>query len=61
MNLKVNKNSIKVTNISNEAELEVIDMLSATAGSEYEMADYGTTAVISTNLDEFVKAWNSPL
>jgi hypothetical protein len=61
MNLKVNKNSIKVTNISNEAELEVIDILAATANSEYEMADYSTTAVITTNLKAFVKAWNSPL
>jgi len=58
MKVKVLKNAIKVTHISNESQLEMVDAVADAAGSEYEQADFGTTVIVTTNLDAFVQEWN---
>ena len=61
MDLKVNKNVIRVINISNEAQLEVAETIADKAKSQYKITDNFTTLIVTTNLEAFVKAWNSPL
>ena len=55
MRLKVLKNVVKVTGISNESQLEHVEMCAEAAGSGDESADFGTTVVVTTNLDGFVQ------
>jgi hypothetical protein len=55
MRITVNKNAVKVTGISNEAQLEMVQDAAEAADAVYENADFGSAVVVTTNLDAFVQ------
>ena len=59
MKVKLNKTNITFTNVLNESLLDDILHCAEKSQCEVKSEDYGCKQIVSGNLDEFIKNWNS--
>ena len=58
MQVNIHKNCVKVTGISNEAQMDEVVKVADLADSQYEVADFGCMVIVTTNLDAFCQEWD---